>query len=473
MSQQKLFHKVRPTAPEDRVPLGKRIAYGFGNFTDHLGTDIISGNANPIFNIALHLDPRLLGLGMGICRFCDAITDPLFGFLSDNARTKWGRRRPYMLAGAIGCGLVMPILWMVPEGVSGWALFLWFTIFSMLFFSLQSAFTVPWTALGFELTPDYNERTRVMAWKAYLGSAVALLSPWAYKFTQLDIWGGNTLRGAHWMGIIVGVLLVLSGLIPVLFLTERFFAKARHQEKISFFKSVGMTLKNRPFLMMIVITLFTVVGSRTVDFLGFYIGLYYLFDGNTGQQGTFAGISGNVRMVISLISIFILDRVSRHIGKRKSLGICIGLLIVSSFAKWLFYNPEHPYLSLFVLLFTTPASAGFWLLIASIKADICDDDELATGLRREGAIGAISSWISRMSTSLTAILAGFVLAFTGYIAEHGASQAPGVVDAMRWTFYIIPSACAIPALILLWFFPITEARARETRRILEERRGKL
>lgn len=467
------MHAPRPTAQEDRVPIPKRVAYGFGNFADHIGTDIISTNANPIFNIALHMDPRLLGIAMGICRLFDAITDPLFGSLSDNARTRWGRRRPFMLIGTLGSASFMALLWMIPSGMSATGLFLWFTILSVLFFSFQSAFTVPWTALGFELTPDYNERTRVMAWKAYLGMAVGLLAPWAYKFTQLDVWNGDVLVGVRWMGIIVGALILISGLIPVLFLTERIFKKANTQEQISLYKSILLTLKNRPFLIMVAITLFTALGGRTVGFLGFYISLYYLFNGDTSAQGTYAGISGNLAMLVGLVSIFVLSYISQRIGKRKALAICLGLLIFSSFAKWLFYDPKLPYLSLLIILFTTPSGAGFWLLIASIKADICDDDELKTGLRREGAIGAISSWISRLSMSATAMLAGIVIAVTGYSATAGAQQAPGVIDAMRWIYYIIPSICAIPALILLWFFPISEERALETRRLLEDRRGKL
>lgn len=468
-----LFHEVKDTAPADRVPLRQRVAYGLGNFSDHIGTDSLNSNANPIFNVALHLDPRLLGLAMGICRLWDAITDPVFGIISDNTRSRLGRRRPFMFIGAIGAGITFPLLWFVPSGFSGTAIFLWFTIFSILFITCQSCFTIPWTALGFELTPDYNERTRVMEWRAYMGTAVKLVVPWTYAFTQLPIWSGNTMLGARWMGIGIGALIILSGLIPVFLLTERYFKHAKNQKKTPIFKGIGMTLKNRPFIIMVFVTLFTVIGGRTVESLGFYIGLYYLFKGDTVQQGLLTGIGGTVSLILGIVSIFLLNRLSQHIGKRHALIFCLLLLLLSSVLKWLCYNPAHPYLSLAVLFFTVPSSAGFWLLIASIKADICDDDELNTGLRREGSIGSISAWISKLSSSGTAILAGFVLAVTGYHAADGAAQAPGVVEKMRWCFYLIPSLTAIPAIILLWFYPITEERARETRRLLEERRGKL
>ncbi|WP_043587540.1 MFS transporter [Geminisphaera colitermitum] len=469
----KLFHEVQATATEDKVPVLKRIAYGSGNFTDHIGTDTLMGNANPVFNVILGMDPRLLGVAIGIMRLWDAVTDPIIGALSDNARTRWGRRRPFMFVGAIGAGITFPLIWCVPSGMASTGVFIWFTLFSILFFTCQTFFTIPWTALGYELTPDYNERTRVMEMRAYVGKLVGLLGPWALAFTQMKVWGGDTMLGVRWMGLTVGALLIVVGLIPVIFLTERFFKKASKQEKISILKSVWMTLKNRPFMIMVAITMFNTLGGRTVGHLGFYIGLYYLFDGDLKKQSILTGWSGNIAFVIGLCSVYLLNRLSMHIGKRKALAVCFIMLIISGFAKWLFYVPEYPYLSILVHLFTVPSATGFWLLISSIKADICDHDELTTGLRREGAIGSVSAWISKLSISATAMLAGFVLFVTGYHAELGKNQAPGVIDAMRWWFYIIPSASAVIALLLLWWFPITEEKSRETRRLLEERRGKL
>lgn len=470
---QKFFHKAHPTAPEDKVPVTKRWAYGTGNFTDHLGTDTLMGNANPIFNVELHMDPRMLGIAIGIMRLWDAVTDPVVGAISDNTRTRWGRRRPFMFFGAIGAGLTFPLIWCVPAGLTPFNVFLWFTAFSILFFAFQTCFTIPWTALGFELTPDYNERTRVMEIRAYMGKAVQIVGPWAYAFMQLPVWGGDTMLGARWMGVIIGLVLIVAGLVPVIFLTERFFKNAAKQQKITILNSIWMTLKNGPFMMMVAITFFTNLGGRTVNHLGFYIGLYFLFAGDKLKQGVLSGIGGNVAFVLGIGCVFLMNRLSQHIGKRKTLAVCLIMLVLSGVAKWIFYTPDHPWLSLVVLLFTVPSSTGFWLLISSIKADICDDDELKTGLRREGAIGSVSAWISKLSTSATAVLAGFVLAVTGYNAGLGNHQAEGVIDAMRWWFCIIPSVSAIIALLLLWWFPITEESSRETRRLLEERRGKL
>jgi GPH family glycoside/pentoside/hexuronide:cation symporter len=185
------------------------------------------------------------------------------------------------------------------------------------------------------------------------------------------------------------------------------------------------------------------------------------------------GVTGNITVIVGLAAVFTLNRLSHRIGKRPTLAICLGLLVLSSFAKWIFYQPSNPYLSLAVILFVSPAFAGFWLLISSIKADICDYEELQTGLRREGALAAISTWITKMSYSATSILSGFILVITGYEAAKGGAQPEEVVHRLRIFYYILPSATAIPALILLYFFPISEKRAQEIRLELERRRGKL
>ncbi len=477
----KLFHEVKSTAPEDRIPVSKRIAFGTGNFTDHIGTDTLIGNANPILNVVLGMNPVLVGWALGIMRLWDAISDPVVGAISDNLRTRWGRRRPLMLLGALFSGIMFPIVWFAPEFICAdatnfsWTnrLFIWFTLTSILFFTGQTLFTIPWTALGFELTPDYNERTRLMEVRAYMAKAVGLIAPWAFAFTQMPIWGGNTMLGARWMGVGVGLIIMLSGLIPVIFLTERFFKKAKEQKKVALLQSIWMTLKNGPFMMMVAITFFTNLGGRMVGHLGFYVGLYYLFQGDKLKQGILGGISGNVALCFGLFCVWAFKRLSFRMGKRHALGICLILLVISGFAKWLFYIPQYPYLSLLVLLFTIPSGTGFWLLISSIKADICDYDELKTGLRREGAIGSVSAWISKLSTSATAVLSGFILVVTGYNAERGAEQAAGVVEKMLLWFYITPSASGLIALVLLIWFPISEQRAREIRAQLEERRGKL
>ncbi len=461
------------TESRDRLTKGEKFSYSFGVISEHMGSNTLTTLANPIFNTVLGLNPVWIGICLGLMRVWDAVTDPLMGAISDNTRTRHGRRRPFMLVGAVAAGGIFPLIWCVSPSWSPTAIAVYFLVVCILFFTAQTIFSVPYTALGYELTPDYHERTRLMAWRAYFGKLSGLLFPWALTFTQLSIWGGDTMLGARWMGVGVGILVALAGLVPVAFTRERFYGKACSQNKIGLLEGIRETCRNRSFLMMIGILLFTILGTQLVNHLGFYVAAYYLFDGNIKSAAILVGIAGNIQLIVGLAAVLALSKLSQRIGKRRALAVSIGLLVLAGPVTWFSYTPAIPYLSLVVPLVTTPAYAGFWLLISSIKADICDFDELETGLRREGSYASLSAWFTKLAYASTAILSGFILVGVGFHAELGPAQSPATLFWMRVWFSFVPSLSALPALFLVFRFPITERMAFDVRRQLEERRGRV
>jgi GPH family glycoside/pentoside/hexuronide:cation symporter len=110
--------KQHVTAPEDRVPLKNKVLYGSGSFADMTFQWTLIAFALPIFNMELGFSPWVIGLVLGITRIWDAVTDPLMGSISDNTRTRFGRRRPYIFVGAILCGIFFSAIWWVPQGIS-------------------------------------------------------------------------------------------------------------------------------------------------------------------------------------------------------------------------------------------------------------------------------------------------------------------------------------------------------------------
>jgi len=461
------------TEARDRLTKGEKFSYSFGVVSEHMGSNTLNTLANPIFNTVLGLNPIWIGICLGLMRVWDAVTDPVMGAISDNTRTRHGRRRPFMLAGAVAAGGIFPLIWCVSPNWSPTVITIYFLLVCVAFFTAQTIFSVPYTALGYELTPDYHERTRLMAWRAYSGKLSALIFPWALTFTQLSIWGGDTMLGARWMGVGVGIIVALAGLVPVLFTRERFYEKACTQNKIGLLAGIRETCRNRTFLMMIGILLFTILGTQLVNHLGFYVAAYYLFGGDIKSAAILGGIAGNIQLVVGLAAVLVLNKLSQRIGKRRALAVSIGLLVFAGPVTWFSYTPALPYLSLIVPFVTAPAYAGFWLLISSIKADICDFDELQTGLRREGSYASLSAWFTKLAYASTAILSGFILAWVGFRAELGPAQNPGTLLWMKVWFSFVPSLSALPALFLVFRFPITEQMAFEVRRQLEERRGRV
>ncbi|MDG2280331.1 MAG: MFS transporter, partial [Flavicella sp.] len=169
--------KYPTTAPEDIVPIGQKVAFGAG----HLVLNLLPGSL-AIFMFflltAFGMDPFLAGLLGGLPRIFDAITDPIMGFISDNTKSKWGRRRPYIFVGAIASGILFAVLWQLDPENSQMFNFWYFLILSMVFLIGNTMFATPLIGLGYEMTSDYNERTRLMAFSQIIGQIAWMIVPW-------------------------------------------------------------------------------------------------------------------------------------------------------------------------------------------------------------------------------------------------------------------------------------------------------
>ncbi|MEJ2604853.1 MAG: MFS transporter, partial [Gammaproteobacteria bacterium] len=251
------------TAPEDRIPFSQKIAYGVGAFVNNLLAAAIGGMMI-VLNLGLGMNPALVGLLGALPRLTDAITDPLMGYISDNTRTRWGRRRPYIFGGAIAAGLIFALLWQLPPDRSEAWYFWYFLVGSFVFYLAYTVFATPWVALGYELTPDYHERTRLMGVQNFIGQLAYVVSPWFLLIMQYEPWFEDMRTGAAGLAVIIGAIVILFGVLPAVFLRERFkdVAFAEAQEHVAeessrgvvfrrladFFQGFLTTLRFRPFL---------------------------------------------------------------------------------------------------------------------------------------------------------------------------------------------------------------------------------
>ena len=211
-------HKHYETAPEDRILLSHKIIYGFGAFVNNLLAAAIGGMAI-ILNLGLGMNPALVGLLGALPRLTDALTDPLMGYISDNTHSKWGRRRPYIFIGAILSGVIFAILWQLPRGMSENYYFWFFLIGSFFFYIGYTIFATPWVALGYELTPDYHERTRLMGVQNFMGSLAYMISPWFLAIMQASMFT-DMVEGASYLAIGIGVFVIAIGVLPAIFLSR-------------------------------------------------------------------------------------------------------------------------------------------------------------------------------------------------------------------------------------------------------------
>ena len=260
-----------PTA--DKVPLHEKIFYGAGSGSFQLSTDGVKGLAYPIYNITLGLSPSLVGLVLMLSRIFDAFTDPLMGKISDNTRTRWGRRRPYILVGSLLTAGAFILIWMVPESWAGntWAIFGFYLAAMLLFYLCATIQVVPYHTLGLEMTPNYHERTVVAGYKMAFSFLFTLLLPWIFRFAQADAFGGNTLAGMRYWSWILAAMIIVGGVLPALFVQERYYRIAKGQAKIAFLRGLRLIFQNKAFMLLTAVILTMGLGGGMVQAMGPYI----------------------------------------------------------------------------------------------------------------------------------------------------------------------------------------------------------
>ena len=374
------------------IGVADKMAYATGALSDVIMANIVFQLSGPIYIQGLHVSPVLIGLAISIPRFWDAFTDPIMGNISDNSRLKWGRRKPFMLIGALFAGIFCSVMWMPPVSLSQSGLFVYFLITSILFFTAYTVFSVPFNALGYEMTLDYDERTSIMSYKTFMmNTGSAFLLPWAYKLCLLPIFGGNEIVGARYVGVLFGLMIVASAVIPSFFAKERVQGQA--QPPIKILDAFKYTISNKPFLLINCIVLSTLTGVFLAFPLLFYINLSYICPGDKGLTATMTGWYGTVYGLAGIVGVPVINYLGRRFDKKKALLGGLSVIGLGFILSWWLFTPNAPYLQLVFAVLASPSLSCVFILTSSMMADVCDVDELSTGLRREGMYGAVFGFL--------------------------------------------------------------------------------
>ncbi|MCF3650644.1 MFS transporter [Synoicihabitans lomoniglobus] len=448
------------------TPRGK-IAYGSGVFLDQIGLHAVGSLANPIFNVALGVSPAALGIVMSVFRIWDAFTDPVVGNFSDNFRHPWGRRRPLIILGALLSGVFFAAIWWVPGGWSTSGILWYFAVLNLFYFTAHTIFSIPYQALAMELTPHYHERTRLMAVRSFISVIGWFGLSWVYPFAQLDIFGG-VLTGIKVAGIAGGIIFIFSGVVPALFLKERLQTSAQQQEKITLTRAVSLTLSNRSFLALELVALLQVFGSNIVQTLLFYITTYCYFVGDPKAAAPYMGWYGTVGTLGMIVFIPLVPVISRRFDKKGALFIVLAICVIASVAEWFLLQIGNPLLTLITRFFYNGANIAFWTLWPSMVADLCDEDQLRTGRRREGSFMAVGQWINKAGLTLAIVVSGFLLVWIGFDAELEGRQSGGTLRWMQFCFSLLPAILGGISLLVLGGYRLTEKRMQEIQEALAE-----
>ncbi len=465
------------TPESDRVPLRSKVAYGLAGIVGLWSTNLPNQLITPIFVSGLGLSPAIVSTITVIFRLFDAIFDPVIGWLSDNTRTRWGRRKPYLLVGAILTGLTFPLMWFAQGDWSPATISIWLVTMGILFYACFTLWAMPYHSMLLEMTPDYHERTSVSSWASFFGQFATLSIGWAWYIVQLPFFSGGAepdpITGGQTLSIMAGTLIMGLGVLPVFFVKERFYELASKQKKVRLIDNFRWTFQNRPFVLTVIFTFCFACACSVLGGLGFYIRLYYVLDGDQFEAAKLQGVESTLFLVLGIISIPCFNYLSRIVGKHIALLAAMGLLFFGTLTRWWTFTPENPWLSVLNGALLAPAFTGIWQLIPSINADVVDYDELRTGERREGAFASIYSWVVKASFSVGMGLAGPMVVWSGFVIASAADQEPGTYLNIR----MLDISCGLILLVLaicaLLKYRLTPERMMEIRLELEKRRGQI
>ncbi len=466
---------------EDKVPIGQKIAFGSGHLTNQLFPAAL-GVFMVVLVMSLGMNPILAGLLGALPRLIDALTDPIMGFLSDNTISKWGRRKPYILLGSVIAGVSFMIMWQLNPENSELYNFFYFLIVSIFFYIGYTIFATPLIGLGYEMTPDYNERTRLMAVSQFMGQIAWMIAPWFWVIIYNPTLFDSAPDGARILAIWVGGLCMILGVLPAIFNKELIVPDKDKLKRLSrdefsqnlkeFIKGIKLTIKNKPFIRLCGSTFLIFNGFQTIAQFAFFIIVYYLFNGDKGAAGQWPAWFGTISaFATAFLVIPIVTRISEKTGKKNAFVIATFLSIIGYGLKWWGFNPENPWLMFIPIPFLSFGIGGLFTLMMSMTADVCDLDELNTGERREAMFGAVYWWMVKLGNAIAILTSGIVLHYVGFDESLDAQSLEAMTN-LRLADIIIPIITALIAIVIMWRYDLTEEKANEIRIQLVDRRGK-
>jgi GPH family glycoside/pentoside/hexuronide:cation symporter len=468
--------------PKDVVPFSKKIAFGLGMLSNQMFPAAMG-----IFMVVLVQDLGFPGWMWGILFFVprvfDSITDPIMGFISDNTRSSWGRRRIYVFIGSIIMGISFVVMWQLYRENGLYFNFNYFLAWSIVFYLGLTIFSVPYVAMGYEMSDNFHERTNIMAVAQWIGQWAWVIAPWFWVVMYDPDWFPNADTATRTLAIWVGIICAFLAMVPAIFIkTES--TKDRDDFDPLTLSNIGGSLKSiidgfvesfkiKAFRKLCISTFLIYNSFNTVASFTFFIVVYYLFSGNAAEAGVWPTLFGSVGALgTTFIVIPATAWISMKVGKKNAFLLCQGISIIGYVLLWFLFIPGKPYMFLIALPFFSFGIGSLFTLMMSMTADVCDLDELKTGKRREGIFGAIYWWMVKFGFAVAGLLTGAIMTFVGFDVEAGTTFGTPMTG-LRLFFSGLPIAGTLIAMAVMYTYDLTEEKANEVSAKLEARRGEL
>ncbi|MDT0608129.1 MFS transporter [Croceitalea rosinachiae] len=464
---------------EDRVPMGQKIAFGIGMFANQMFPAILG-----IFMVVLVQDLGFPGWMWGVLfflpRIFDCFTDPVMGFISDNTKSKWGRRRHYVFLGALIMGISFVIMWQLYRENGLDYNFTYFLLWSLVFYLGLTIFSVPYVAMGYEMSNDFHERTDIMAIAQWIGQWAWVIAPWFWVFMYDQGWFESAEVATRELAIYVGIACMIFAMVPAIFIKSKSTVNADYA--VLNLKTIGGSFnkilagfkeafKSRPFRQLCIATFLIYNTFYTIASFSFFIVVYYLFGGDAGAAGIWPTLFGSVgALATTFIVIPIITAMSKQMGKKKAFIVSQAISILGYILLWFLFIPGKPYMFLFALPFFSFGIGSLFTLMMSMTADVIDLDELNSGQRREGVFGAIYWWMVKFGFAIAGLLTGAIMSVVGFDPELPV-QPDGAIFGLRAFYSGFPIIGTLIAIYVMRNYDLTEERANKISVELEKRKS--
>jgi GPH family glycoside/pentoside/hexuronide:cation symporter len=477
-------------------------AWGVGALANHI-LICTYGQATAIFTIGFSLNAALVSWAIMLPRLIDGITDPILGHISDNTHTRWGRRKPFLVIGSILASLFLMALWWADPSWSPTAQLSYLFVVGTLFYCSWGLYSMSWNAIGYELTDDYHERSKVSAVGSFFLGIILLGNAWIYWFALRPLfehgvfatfndfvsagwsWENftavfrrsflttpgaptNEINGIRWIAALAGGIAILAALTTVLVCKERFSKANAKRKHVPMLEAIRATMRNKPFLNLVLMKMCQTLGERAGGGILVFVGVYYVCQGDKSLAFQITGIGSTVGTVWGFAMLPLIKPISRWIGKKGGIILGASGSLVAAIITPFAYSPSQPYLMLLPALLTITLISISNTISQAVMPDICDVDELETGHRREGLFTAVLGFVQKIEISLCALLVGYLVVWSGLDTKI-ASQPPEVLQRLFW-LAVLPNIFFTAGYFLIALrFPLTEATMNDVRATLDRR----
>ncbi|MDM7941453.1 MAG: MFS transporter [Hydrogenophaga sp.] len=466
-------------ATAHKIPFGHKVAFGLGMLANQMFPAALG-----IFMVVLVQDlgfpAWMWGILFFLPRVFDSVTDPIMGFISDNTRSTWGRRKQYVFVGAIVMGISFIAMWQLQRSDGVTHNFIYFLCWSLAFYSGLTLFSIPYVAMGYEMSDDFHERTSIMAVAQWIGQWAWVIAPWFWVVMYDPAWFENADTATRTLSVWVGVICMLLAMVPALFLPSRSTRDDTHLVPLTW-ANIGGGMKeilrgfveafsSVPFRKLCFATFLIFNAFNTVAAFSFFIVVYHLFGGNTAAAGIWPTLFGSVGALVTTFAVIpTVAWMSRKMGKKNAFMVSQGISLIGYVLLWFLMVPGKPWMFMFALPFFAFGIGGLFTLMMSMTADVCDLDELATGKRREGIFGAIYWWMVKFGFAIAGLLSGAIMSVVAF-SPGAAMQPEGAVDGLRLFYSGVPIVGTLLAMWIMRDYDLDEARATEVHAELDRRK---